>query len=112
MAEDLARQRCFNHARREAVARCPECGRYFCRECVTEHEDRVLCASCLTRLTRDAGRARRSWRRLTRLFQCVAGVLILWLCFYVLGRGLLALPSSFHEGAVWQVDTWDEPESP
>ena len=30
---DLLYQRCFNHVLREAVARCPECLRYFCREC-------------------------------------------------------------------------------
>ena len=45
-------QRCFNHAGREAVARCPECGQFFCRECITEHEDRVLCSACLKKLTR------------------------------------------------------------
>ena len=43
--EDLVHQRCFNHMLREAVACCPECRRYFCRECVTEHEDKVLCAA-------------------------------------------------------------------
>ena len=45
--DDLLHQRCFNHMLREAVACCPECRRYFCRECVTEHEDKVLCAACL-----------------------------------------------------------------
>ena len=44
---NLSQQRCFNHTSREAVARCPECGRFFCRECITEHDDRVLCAVCL-----------------------------------------------------------------
>lgn len=29
------------------MARCPECRRFFCRECVTEHDDQLLCASCL-----------------------------------------------------------------
>ena len=43
----LAHQRCFNHATREAVARCPECHHFFCRECITEHDDRVLCTGCL-----------------------------------------------------------------
>jgi len=45
--QDLTHQRCHHHQFREAAARCPECGRYFCRECITEHADRVLCASCL-----------------------------------------------------------------
>jgi hypothetical protein len=43
----VAHQRCLHHHEREAVARCPECGHYFCRECITEHDERVICASCL-----------------------------------------------------------------
>src|SRR5580658_7631208 len=35
----LLDQRCFNHDLREAVAQCPSCKRFFCRECVTEHAD-------------------------------------------------------------------------
>ena len=47
----LSAQRCFNHAGREAVARCPECSRYFCRECISEHRGRVVCAGCLASLS-------------------------------------------------------------
>ena len=47
----LLANRCLHHPVREAVARCPECGQFFCRECITEHEDRVVCSSCLKRLT-------------------------------------------------------------
>lgn len=43
----LARQRCWSHAGREAVSRCPECRRFYCRECVTEHDGRLLCVQCL-----------------------------------------------------------------
>ena len=52
MTSNLTFQRCFNHAAREAVARCPACGHYFCRECITEHDDRVICAACLRKLAR------------------------------------------------------------
>lgn len=45
--KNLQRQRCFNHAEREATARCPVCKRDFCRECITEHNHRMLCRSCL-----------------------------------------------------------------
>lgn len=38
---------CFNHPERPAAARCPLCGVAFCRECVSEHNGRFLCASCL-----------------------------------------------------------------
>ena len=42
-------QRCWNHEAREAACRCPACGRSYCRECVSEHEGRLLCAACLSR---------------------------------------------------------------
>jgi len=43
--------RCRRHPERPAAARCPECGEPHCRECVVEHEGRILCAACLARLT-------------------------------------------------------------
>jgi len=99
---DLSYQRCFNHAQREAVARCPGCGRFFCRECVTEHEDRVLCAGCLRQLARVPLLRRRGFARLIRLGQCVAGLVLAWFFFYLIGEALLAIPTSFHEGTLWQ----------
>ena len=104
--EDLLHQRCFNHLRREAVARCPECRRYFCRECVTEHEDRVLCAACLGGKI-DAGDAGLSrFGQLNRIVHFLLGAMFLWIFFYYLGQILLSLPSSFHEGTLWQMEWW------
>ena len=95
----LSLTRCFNHATREAVARCPECGRYFCRECVSEHEDRLVCAFCLKKLShRQPGR--RSLAGLVRAAQVMLGLVILWSSFYLLGRVLLTIPSSFHEHGI------------
>lgn len=94
----ISARRCFNHARREAVARCPVCGSFFCRECVTEHDGRMVCARCLIPAAAGSGRhprLRAAWRGV----QFLAGVLVLWLCFWFMGRTLLRLPSSFHEGA-------------
>jgi hypothetical protein len=97
----IARERCSNHAYREAVARCPECGRYFCRECVSEHGGRVVCAFCLKRLgTKPVRRYRLA--RLMPLFQIVVGILLLWSSFYLLGKALLTIPSSFHGVTIWQ----------
>jgi len=107
MAIDIAHQRCFNHADREAVARCPECGRYYCRECVTEHEDRVLCAACIAEIADNAETAKHRFAFVSGLVQFALALLVLWGFFYALGQGLLALPSSFHEGTVWQVDFWE-----
>ena len=104
----LSRQRCFNHRQREAVARCPECARYYCRECVTEHDGRVVCASCLPRLASAAGEARPRWAILARTVQLGMALALLWLFFYALGNALLSLPDSFHEGTLWQAGTLDE----
>ncbi len=95
-------QRCFNHALREAVARCPSCGQCFCRECVTEHDDRAICASCLKKVARVPLFQRRGWAGLVRLGQGILGVLVAWFFFYFVGETLLKLPTSFHEGTLWQ----------
>lgn len=105
--QDLTHQRCFNHGLREAVARCLDCGRYFCRECITEHEDRVLCASCLRKLVKPSLVKRFRLGGLIRTVQFLLGVLVLWLSFYYIGQILLSLPSSFHEGTVWQSPWWE-----
>jgi hypothetical protein len=95
----LSLQRCLQHPTREAVARCPECGRFFCRECITEHEDRLICATCLQRLSGPAA-APRSSRRWIAYAGPIAfaftSVIVAWFSFYMLGRFLLTLPSEFH----------------
>jgi hypothetical protein len=107
--KDLAAQRCFNHPHREAVACCPECGRYFCRECVVEHDDRLLCASCIAKLLAPTRAGRFRLAGLVRLGQFLFGFMVLWLFFYYVGQALLSLPSSFHEGTVWR-SPWREAE--
>jgi hypothetical protein len=98
---NISRERCSNHVSREAVARCPECGRTFCRECISEHEGRVVCASCLKRLSTKAVRRRR-FTLLVPFIQILMGVLLLWSSFYLLGKALLTIPSSFHEMTIGQ----------
>jgi len=93
----LSQQRCFNHARREAVARCPECRRYFCRECITEHDDRVVCASCLKISTTPSENRSHRWKRIARAGQVTVSFLLLWFFFFMVGRSLLHLPSTFHD---------------
>jgi hypothetical protein len=96
---------CFHHLEREAVAQCPDCKRVFCRECITEHEDRIICASCLQRLVRaeSGSTAPRSfsWAFVTVPMRITMALCVGWLCFYTVGRLLLSLPSEFHSGAVW-----------
>src|SRR6266436_4142323 len=104
MMKDLAYQRCFNHAQREAIARCPECGRFFCRECITEHDDRVVCSSCLKRLTAKTETRRRDFGPVWRAFAAALGVLVAWLFFFVVGRILVNIPASVHEGTIFEKD--------
>lgn len=98
--EGVSHQRCLNHPLREAVARCPNCASFYCRECVTEHEGRVLCAPCLRREVARATRPKRPlFVRLLRIFPAGLGLLTAWLFFYLLGRGLLLLPDDYPEGS-------------
>jgi hypothetical protein len=106
--QNLLHQRCFNHAMREAVARCPECGRFFCRECVTEHDDRVVCSACLKKLARGPLARRPALVRVFRFAQCVAGLIIAWFFFFLIGEALLKIPASVHEGTLWQVNWMDQ----
>ena len=89
----LIQQKCFFHETREAAARCPVCRRSFCHECVVEHEDRLVCTSCLKQL-RPVQAVKP--RTVPQGFAAAAGFLLIWLIFYYLGEILMALPSSFH----------------
>ena len=106
--QNLAHQRCFNHAGREAVARCPECGQCFCRECITEHDDRVVCAACLKKLTQHSFTRHAAFAWLLRFVQCSFGVLVVWFFFFLIGEQLMKLPDASHEGTFWQVPWIDQ----
>jgi hypothetical protein len=95
--KDISHLRCFNHANREAVARCPICSRTFCRECITEHGDRVVCAQCLQELGKVPGVERSRAAAVFRGGLSLMSFIFLWAVFYYLGKILLAVPSSFHE---------------
>ncbi len=106
-------QRCRNHREREAVARCPMCREFYCRECVTEHLGRVICAKCLADDTPQS-RKDRARPSIVRAGLAAVSVLVVWTCFFLLGRSLLMLPDSFHDGTVWSASdpmsfTVDEP---
>ena len=105
---DLSHQRCYHHQRREAVVRCPDCQRYFCRECVTEHQDRMLCSQCLASMTQDREKRSQRWvRGLLMLVQGASGFLLLWYALYLVGLILLAIPDTFHEGTIWKEPWWN-----
>jgi len=91
---------------REAVARCPVCEHFYCRECITEHDDRVICSSCLLELTGqdESVTRRRRFAWFGPIVQVACSLLVGWLVFYTAGRLLLRIPSSFHEGTLWKAD--------
>jgi hypothetical protein len=101
-------QICLNHPDREAIARCPECRQCFCRECVTEHGERMVCAACLRKKARAAAPKRFRWGKLVTLGRGAGGLLLAWLFFYSAGRLLLTIPDSFHEGVIGHGSWLDE----
>jgi hypothetical protein len=104
----LAHQRCFNHFQREAAARCVECHHFFCRECIAEHDDRIVCASCLQKLAAKPKPKRTAFVNVLRVLQCAFSVLLLWFFFYLIGESLVAIPTSFHEGTLWHTSWFDK----
>jgi hypothetical protein len=101
----LAAQRCLRHMDREAAARCPECRGFFCRECISEHDGRVLCATCLSRLHAASKRKAHSWswlHLLGRTALTLAACGLVWGVVYLGGRALLLIPSAFHDGTLWR----------
>lgn len=97
----LRQQRCFHHPHREASARCPECSRYYCRECITEHDDRVLCATCLAKITLKKETAARQWALVPRLALAAVAAVIVYAVIVFIGNALLSIPSAFHDAGGW-----------
>lgn len=84
-------QRCWNHEAREAACRCPQCGRSFCRECVTEHESRLLCATCLRSAAQAAAARRGKLRRLAAAGMTLTGVILAWAMIFGAAEGLITV---------------------
>ncbi len=94
LAHPLVEQRCSNHPSREAVVRCPECRRFYCRECVVEHRGRMICATCVAEAaTKPALQGR--FQAITWTFFAAGGFLLVWLIFYYFGVMLARVPSEF-----------------
>ncbi len=102
LAQTLIHQRCFNHSMREAAARCPECAKFYCRECITEHDDRVICASCLRKSVKPPFTKRSGFVSVVRTIQLLTGFFTVWFFFHLFGQALLSAGASFHEATLWQ----------
>lgn len=99
--DNISRQKCFNHADREAAALCLYCRNYFCRECVTEHETKVVCADCLSNVQAPADSKNRL-KPVLHICLFTLSVFFLWFLFFQFGRFLLKMPDSFHDGTLWK----------
>jgi hypothetical protein len=106
----ISQQRCRRHALREAAAQCMDCRSFFCRECVTEHDGRLICSDCLLKLAGTGSKKVPLLRWITRGAWGLAGFVLMWLCFYGLGQFLLSLPSTFHEGTYWTQIVGKDPD--
>ncbi len=89
----ILHQRCWHHPSREAVVRCPECSRFYCRECVVEHLGRMICADCMAKAA--AAQTADRFGAIRWTVFAVAGFLLAWLIFYYLGVMLARVPSEF-----------------
>src|SRR5262249_41429807 len=101
-ATTFQRAVCLNHPRREAAARCTACGRPFCRECVTELAGLMVSSACHRGKSQAKEKPKRDWVVVSSIMQGMAGLAILWLTAWLLGRVLLSIPSDFHEGTTWE----------
>jgi|SRR5271157_866614 len=91
MTSPPLQNRCWNHEAREAVCQCPQCGRSFCRECVTEHESRLLCAACLRHAAQAAAAGRGRLRRIFPAALTLAGMVLAWAVFFAAAEGLVTV---------------------
>ncbi len=92
----LSRQRCTNHAQREAVARCPQCQRHFCRECITEHVGKLLCNHCLKLISAKADKKRHRLKGVLYLVCCLLGFLLALGFFYTVANSIASIPQHYH----------------
>ena len=79
-----------------------QCRHYFCRECVTEHDDRLLCAVCLRKASQKTGARRHPFRALARAVFALGGLLTATLFFYFVAQALLLIPAAWHDGTLWK----------
>ena len=98
----LSKQHCFNHANREAIACCLECNRYFCRECITEHNGRFVCSGCLQNISDGEKSKSNSFLVIPQLIYALLAFLLLWIIFYSIGDKLQSIPTKFYKGALWE----------
>lgn len=103
MSEALSATTCCVHGERPAAARCPSCRRFFCPECITEHEGRLTCASCLDSAAPPEGEKKPGIGLFAApVLQFVIALLVCWLIFHFVAQFLGDISDEFHDGTVWE----------
>lgn len=105
-AQAIRLLRCARHPEREAAAKCPACQQPFCRECVSEHEGRLLCAACLAKVAaaEASHRRKRDLAPLRRRLATAVSFLALWFLAHLLATTLARIPVNMHDSTVWEVE--------
>jgi len=109
----LTRTRCEIHADREAAARCIGCEQFFCRECITEHDGRMLCVRCLRKEAEpeEAPPPKRILPALgpfALILRFAIGFCVAWALFAFIGVIILKIPAEFHDGSIWSIENFIE----
>ena len=103
MASVLGDTRCSIHPDRQGSARCPICRQSYCAECITEHEGKLTCASCLRTMheTEAKPKERRSFV-IAPFIQIVIALALCWVAYYLFAQTLADVPDDFHDGTIWE----------
>lgn len=96
----LANQRCFFHTQREAALKCPGCGRFYCRECASEHDGRWLCSSCIGKPPQDTAEKASRGAAVKNGIALALSLLFLWFAFQAVGAMLISVPAPTHDAIV------------
>ena len=105
---DVAKRTCGIHVEREAVAQCPSCRKFFCRECITEHDYQMICAGCLAALLEGKGDDETAQKRagisgpVLTVVQVVSGVMLVWFVCFTIAELLRQLPPDLHSGSMFE----------
>jgi len=89
----LRHARCLFHPLREAAARCPHCGGTFCRECVTDEDNRLACPPCLRRMMHPPAKPAPG-RRFLQVLAGLAALVCLAVLFFALLRWRVNTPEA------------------